>query len=139
MFEKLDQVLENPFWETIAFFSVTILALVVCLALFEVVTKYKDWREIKRGNVAVAMATGGKIFGICNIFRFAISQNDTILQSLIWAGFGFLLLLVAYFIFEFLTPFFKIDEEIANDNRAVGLLSMVLSISLSYVIGACVT
>jgi len=89
--------------------------------------------------VAVAMATGGKIFGICNIFRFAISQNDTILQSLIWAGFGFLLLLVAYFIFEFLTPFFKIDDEIAADNRAVGLLSMVLSISLSYVIGACVT
>jgi putative membrane protein len=60
-------------------------------------------------------------------------------QSLIWAGYGFILLLVSYFIFEFLTPYFKIDEEIKKDNKAVGLLSMMISISFSYVIGACVT
>ncbi|MGO4270388.1 DUF350 domain-containing protein, partial [Paenibacillus sp. TAF58] len=91
------------------------------------------------GNFSVAMATGGKIFGICNLFRFAILNNDTMMHSLIWAGYGFLLLLVAYFIFEFLTPYFKIDEEIKKDNRAVGFLSLTLSVSLSYVVGACVT
>ncbi len=115
------------------------LALIVFLALFELVTKYKDWDEIKKGNLSVAMATGGKIFGICNIFRFSILNNDTIWHSLIWAGFGFLLLLIAYFIFEFLTPYFKIDEQIQQDNRAVGFLSMIISISLSYVVGASVT
>lgn len=129
----------NPYVETLAFFSVAILALVVFLAIFELVTKYKDWEEIKNGNVAVAMATGGKIFGICNLFRFAILNNDSVLHSLIWAGYGFVLLLAAYFIFEFLTPYFKIDEQIQKDNRAVGFLSMVLSVSLSYVIGASVT
>ncbi len=129
----------NPYVETLAFFSVAVLALVVFLAVFELVTKYKDWEEIKNGNVAVAMATGGKIFGICNLFRFAILNNDSVLHSLIWAGYGFVLLLAAYFIFEFLTPYFKIDEQIQKDNRAVGFLSMILSISLSYVIGASVT
>ncbi|MFL6559384.1 MAG: DUF350 domain-containing protein, partial [Bacillus sp. (in: firmicutes)] len=34
---------------------------------------------------------------------------------------------------------FKIDEEIQNDNRAVGLISMVISIGLSIVIGAGIT
>ncbi|SDC00304.1 putative membrane protein [Paenibacillus sp. UNCCL117] len=131
--------MSNPFVETLAFFSVAVLALVVFLAIFELVTKYKDWDEIKKGNVAVAMATGGKIFGICNIFRFAILNNDSLLVSLTWAAYGFVLLLVAYFIFEFLTPYFKIDEQIQQDNRAVGLISMILSISLSYVIGASVT
>lgn len=139
MNEEVDQLMGNPYVETLAFFSVAIVALIVFLAILEMVTKYKDWEEIKKGNLSVAMATGGKIFGICNIFRFAILNNDSLLYSLIWAGYGFVLLLVAYFIFEFLTPYFKIDDEIRNDNRAVGFLSMIISISLSYVIGASVT
>lgn len=139
MNEEVDVMLSNPYLETLAFFSVTILALVVFLAVFEFVTRYDDWKEIRNGNVAVAMATGGKIFGICNIFRFAILNNDSILDSLIWASFGFVLLLVAYFIFEFLTPTIKIDAEIQKDNRAVGLLSMIISIAISYVVGASVT
>ena len=35
-----------------------------------------------------------------------------------------------------MTPFFRIDEEIQKDNRAVGLLSMTISVSMSFVIGA---
>ncbi|MCS7460796.1 DUF350 domain-containing protein [Paenibacillus doosanensis] len=138
MNDKVDILLGNPYIETLAFFSVAIVALIVFLAIFEAVTKYKDWEEIKNGNLSVAMATGGKIFGICNLFRFAILNNDSVLHSLIWAGYGFILLLAAYFIFEFLTPYFKIDEQIARDNKAVGFLSMVISVSISYVIGACV-
>nr|WP_281890932.1 DUF350 domain-containing protein [Paenibacillus sp. YYML68] len=137
--EVIRVMMDNPYVETLAFFSVAVLALVVFLAIFELVTKYKDWEEIKKGNLAVAMATGGKIFGICNLFRFAILNNDTVLHSLIWAGYGYVLLLAAYFIFEFLTPYFKIDDEIQKDNRAVGFIAMIISISLSYVIGASVT
>jgi len=139
MNEGMMRLMANPYVQTVAFFCVTVIAVAVFLAIFELVTKYKDWDEIKKGNLSVAMATGGKIFGIANIFRFAILNNDTVLQSLIWAAFGFVLLIAAYFIFEFLTPFFRIDDEIAKDNRAVGFISMVISISLSYVVGACVT
>lgn len=135
----VDVLLDNPYVGTLAFFAVAVLALVIFLTIFELVTKYNDWEEIKAGNVSVAMATGGKIFGICNLFRFAILNNDTMIQSLVWAGYGFILLLTAYFIFEFLTPHFKIDAEIQKDNRAVGFLSMVISVSISYVVGACIT
>lgn len=82
------------------------------------------------------MATGGKIFGIANIFSHSIDHNDTIITTIGWGVYGFALLLIGYFIFEFLTPRFKIDEEIANDNRAVGFISLVISVGLSYVIGA---
>lgn len=139
MNEEVDRMMGNPYVETLAIFSVAVLALIVFLAVFELVTKYRDWDEIKKGNLSVAMATGGKIFGICNLFRFSILNNDTIWHSLIWAGYGFLLLLIAYIIFEFLTPYFKIDEQIQQDNRAVGFISMMISISLSYVVGASVT
>jgi putative membrane protein len=139
MDKEVDVLLDNPYVGTFAFFTVAVVALVVFLTIFELITRYDDWKEIKAGNLSVAMATGGKIFGICNLFRFAILNNDTMIHSLIWAGYGFILLLVAYFIFEFLTPYFKIDEEIKKDNKAVGLLSMMISISISYVIGACIT
>lgn len=127
---------ENEYVLIAAYYSVVILCMVVFLAIFEAVTKYKNWDEIKKGNLAVAMATGGKIFGISNIFRFSIQHHNSLL-SLIWSGvFGFVLLLAGYFIYEFLTPRFRIDDEIQNDNRAVGFISMVISIGLSYVIGA---
>lgn len=132
----MDQFWENEYIHIAAYYSVVILCMVVFLAIFEMVTKYKNWEEIKKGNMAVAMATGGKIFGISNIFRFSIEHHNSLL-SMIGSGiFGFVLLLVGYFIFEFLTPKFKIDDEIQNDNRAVGLISMIISIGLSYVIGS---
>jgi putative membrane protein len=137
--EELDSALSNPYLLALAYFSVAVVALVVFLSIFELVTRYKDWEEIKKGNVSVAMATGGKIFGICNLFRFSIAGHNSIFHSLVWAAFGFVLLMAAYFIFEFLTPYFKIDEEIQKDNRAVGLLSLIISVSMSFVIGASVS
>ena len=135
----MDQFWENEYIQIAAYYSVVILCLVVFLAIFEMVTKYKNWEEIKKGNMAVAMATGGKILGVANIFRYTIEQNNSLLSMVGWGIYGFFLLLVGYFIFEFLTPKFKIDEEIQNDNRAVGFISLIISIGLSIVIGAGIT
>lgn len=132
----MEEFWSYPLVETAASYSVVVLCIVVFLSLFELVTKYNNWKEIKNGNISVAMSTGGKIFGIANIFRFSIAHNESLLQSIGWGMYGFFLLLIGYFIFEFLTPSFKIDDEIQSDNRAVGFISMVISIGLSYVIGS---
>jgi putative membrane protein len=104
--------------------------------VFELVTTYKNWEEIQKGNMAVAMATGGKILGIANVLQKSISQHNSLLQMMGWGLFGFILLLIGYFIFEFLTPRFKIDKEIENDNRAVGFISFVISVGLSFVVAS---
>ncbi|MDX8359356.1 MULTISPECIES: DUF350 domain-containing protein [Bacillaceae] len=127
---------ENELVQTAAYYSVVVLSIIIFLSIFEIVTKYKNWEQIKKGNIAVAMATGGKIFGLANIFRFSIGHHDSLLTMMGWGLFGFILLLSGYFIYEFLTPMFKIDEEIESDNRAVGFISMIISVGLSYVIGA---
>ncbi|GAA4704589.1 DUF350 domain-containing protein [Brevibacillus fulvus] len=132
-------LLSNAYFATAAYYAVTGLATILFLIIFELVTKYRVWQELKNGNMAVAMATGGKIFGITNIFRFSIEQHDSIGQALIWGAYGYLLLLLSYFIFEFLTPTFNIDQQIANDNRAIGFIAMVISVGFSYVIGASLT
>jgi putative membrane protein len=132
----MNQFWDNVYIQSAANYSVVILCVIVFLAIFELVTRYKNWEEIQKGNIAVALATGGKIFGIANIFRHSIEQNDSLVTMISWGVFGFVLLLVGYFIFEFLTPKFNIDHEIQNDNRAVGLIAMIISVGLSYVIGA---
>ncbi|UHA72323.1 DUF350 domain-containing protein [Paenibacillus sp. 481] len=138
MEQIMEQWLANPYVAMVAYFSVALLALGILLSIFELVTRYKCWDEIRKGNISVAMATSGKIFGICNIFRFGIDAHDSIYASLQWAVVGYCLLLVAYFLFGFLMPYFRLDDEIQRDNRAVGLLSMVISVSLSYIIGASI-
>ncbi|WP_316570906.1 DUF350 domain-containing protein [Neobacillus sp. YIM B06451] len=127
---------QNEFILIAAYYSLVILCLVLFLAAFELVTKYNNWEEIKKGNLAVAMATGGKMFGIANIFRHAIEEHTSVLAMIGWGVYGFALLITGYFIFEFLTPKFNVDEEIEKDNRAVGFISMVISIGLSYIVGA---
>ncbi|MEI3596517.1 MULTISPECIES: DUF350 domain-containing protein [unclassified Oceanobacillus] len=133
----------NGFWENIivitaARYSVVVLCTLIFLTVFELVTSYKNWEEIRKGNLAVAMATGGKIFGIATIFRYSIEHNDSLLQTIGWGTFGFILLLTGYFIFEFLLPTIKVDEEIGKGNVAVGLLSMIFSIGIAFVIGASI-
>ncbi|PRR95090.1 DUF350 domain-containing protein [Bacillus atrophaeus] len=127
---------ENELVEIAAYYSVAVLCLVLFLSIFELVTTYKNWEEIQKGNLAVAMATGGKIFGIANVFQHSIAQHNSLLQMIGWGVYGFMMLLVSYFIFEFLTPRFKIDKEIENDNRAVGFISFVISVGLSFVVAA---
>ncbi len=130
---------QHPLVETAGYFSVVVLCLIVSMVLFEIVTKYKNWEEIKNGNLAVALATGGKIIGICNIFRYSIERHSTLIQMIGWGLFGFVLLIFAYLLFEFLTPRFKVDDEIARDNRSVGFISFTISLGLSFVIGASIS
>lgn len=129
----------HPLVETAGYFSVVVLCLIVAMVIFEIVTKYKNWEEIKKGNLSVAMATGGKIFGITNIFRFSIDQHNSLPEMIGWGLYGFALLIFAYLLFEFLTPKFKVDEEIENDNRSVGFISLTISVGLSFVIGASIS
>lgn len=136
-------MIETGFWthplvESAGYFSVVVLCLIVAMVIFEMVTKYNNWEQIKKGNLAVAMATGGKIFGVTNIFRFSIEQHNTLFEMIGWGLFGFTLLIFAYILFEFLTPKFKVDDEIEQDNRSVGFISMTISVGLSFVIGASI-
>ncbi|KOO52406.1 DUF350 domain-containing protein [Viridibacillus sp. FSL E2-0187] len=137
-------MLLNGFWqypvvEAAGNFSVVVLCLILSMVIFEIVTKYKNWVEIKRGNVAVALATGGKILGVCNIFRYSIEKHNSLAEMMGWGLFGFILLIFAYVLFEFMTPTFKVDEEIEKDNRSVGFISFTISVGLSFVIGASIS
>ncbi|WP_233095771.1 DUF350 domain-containing protein [Alicyclobacillus sp. SO9] len=131
--------MSNPFVATLVYFIACGAFLLVSFFVIEVTTKYNDWEEIKKGNVSVSIATSGKLLGIANILRFAISGNDNIGQTLLWGLVGLVLLIFIYFLFNAVTPKINLDDAIAKDNRAVAILSFFISLSFSFIIGPSIT
>ncbi len=130
----------NGFLLTFLYFIVAIAIVFIGLWIFELITtKYKDWDEIANGNNAVALSVGGKIVGLCIILLFAILENDQIWHVVIWGGFGILLQMIVYYLFDLLTVKFSVQEKLKEGNTAVGIISFCVSAGLAFVIGASIT
>jgi putative membrane protein len=130
----------NPYLLTFLYFIVATAVVVIGLIIFELfTTKYKDWEEVEKGNNAVALSIGGKIVGICIILAFSIYHSDNLITTAIWGGYGVLLQLVAYYIFDFLTRKFSVESKLKEGNTSVGIISMCVSIGLAFVVGASIT
>ncbi|MGP4108301.1 DUF350 domain-containing protein [Virgibacillus sp. L01] len=130
----------GPFIATFVYFAISIVIILIGLALFANITrKYKDMDQVKEGNQAVALSIAGKIMGIGVILAFAIYNSDVIYETVIWGAYGVVLQMVAYVLFELLTRKFSVEEQLLKDNRAVGIISMAVSIGLGFVIGASIT
>ena len=120
-------------------FLASLIIILVTIFLFTLVTRYNDWKEIAEGNVAAALALGGKVLGVSNIIRFAVLSNHSVTDTIFWGILGAVLLIIVYLLFEWLTPKLNVNREIASGNVAVGALSMVFSVAVSFVIGASIS
>ncbi|ELK47298.1 DUF350 domain-containing protein [Halobacillus sp. ACCC02827] len=130
----------EPFLITLGYFAIAIAVVVIGLVIFEWMTRqYKDWDEVKEGNQAVALSIAGKVIGICIVLSFAIYHSLTVWDTLIWGAFGVVLQMVAYVLFELFTRKFSVETQLKNNNTAVGIISVGVSIGLALVIGASIT
>ncbi|WP_058307106.1 DUF350 domain-containing protein [Gracilibacillus massiliensis] len=130
----------EPFISTFIYFVVSIIIVIIGLTIFEwLTTKYKDWDQVKGGNQAIALSIAGKIIGICIILAFAIYHSIDVVETLIWGAYGVVLQLIAYLIFEGLTRKFSVEEQLKENNIAVGIISFGVSVGLAFVIGASIT
>ncbi|TCP32076.1 putative membrane protein [Scopulibacillus darangshiensis] len=125
---------------TFLYFIASIVIVFIGVLLFELVTtKYKDWEEIADGNIAVAFSVGGKIIGLSIILLFSIIENDSIWATLLWGAYGIVLQLIVYYLFEFLTMKFSVQDKLKERNTAVGVISFCASVGVALVIGASIT
>ncbi|SFJ12020.1 putative membrane protein [Halobacillus dabanensis] len=130
----------EPFLATLGYFVLAVIIVVIGLAIFEWLTRqYKDWDEVKRGNQAIAMSIAGKIIGICIVLSFAIYHSFTVWDTLIWGAYGVVLQMIAYLLFELFTRKFSVETQLKENNTAVGIITMGVSIGLAFVIGASIT
>lgn len=118
---------------------VTTFMVLLTILAFTRLTPYNDWQEISQGNLAAAMSLGGKIFGVANIMRFAITTNSHALDVIFWGAIGLILQILVYLAFEWVTPRLDVSKEIGRGNNAVGFMSLAFSVAFSYLIGASIS
>ncbi|SFP65781.1 putative membrane protein [Salibacterium halotolerans] len=128
----------SVFWESILWFVVVMAVIFIAAFLFEKVTKFKDREEIKAGNVSVALSLAGKIYALGYIMKISAENAYNLGEALAWGLIGFVLLIAGYFLFEFLTPSFKVDDELAKDNKAVGIMSLAISVVIAHAVAIAI-
>ncbi|WP_419873980.1 DUF350 domain-containing protein [Candidatus Pristimantibacillus sp. PTI5] len=103
--------------------------------VFSKLTRYNDAAEINKGNQAAGIYMGSKLLGLCIIVAMVSYSSDSWVSMLIWSAIGIAILCLVYVLFDFLTPRFKVCEQIEQGNLAVAQLLRSIIIGVSIVIG----
>ncbi|WP_226667970.1 DUF350 domain-containing protein [Metabacillus litoralis] len=127
------------FLSTLSYIGLACLLLFVGIILFEVTTKNKEFELIKNGNKAAVYAFGGRILGLAIVLYSAIANSVNILDMIIWGSLAIIMQIIIFYLAELLTPKFNITKAIDEDNQAVGLFLLFLSVSIGLIIAASLT
>lgn len=117
--------------------GVLILLAILCVGalVFSLLTRFNDSDEINKGNEAAGVYMGSKLLGLCIIVGMVSYSSHSWLSMAIWSAIGIIILCVVYLIFDWLTPKFKVCDQIAQGNIAVAQLLRSIIIGVSIVIG----
>ncbi|MFD2213396.1 DUF350 domain-containing protein [Metabacillus endolithicus] len=127
------------FLSTVSYIGLAIVLLIIGIILFEVTTKNKEFELIKNGNKAAVYAFGGRILGLAIVLYSSISNSVNIFDMVIWGSVAIVMQIIIFYLAELLTPKFNITKAIDDDNQAVGLFLLFLSISIGLIIAASLT
>ncbi|MGG3527588.1 DUF350 domain-containing protein [Bacillus pseudomycoides] len=121
------------------YLAISIGLLCIGLFLMEVTTKVKEFSLMAKGNKAASYALGGRLLGLAIVLYSTAANSISLLDMVLWGAIGILAQIIAFYLAEWLTPRFNINQSIEEDNQAVGLFLMFLSISIGIVIAGCLT
>ncbi|WLR42325.1 DUF350 domain-containing protein [Bacillus carboniphilus] len=125
--------------DTLYYFVVLTGVTFLCMWLFEKITPYDDFKQIKDGNSAVAIQFTGKIIGIGYIMNSAVATNDSLLSAAVWGLIGFILMVIGYFAFELFTPKLNVKKEIESGKVSVSIISLAISIVIALITAGAIS
>jgi putative membrane protein len=121
------------------YLAVSIGLLLVGLFLMEITTKVKEFTLMGKGNKAASYLLGGRLIGLAIVLYSSAANSISLLDMAIWGGIGIVAQIIVFYLAEWLTPRFNVTQSIEDDNQAVGIFLMLLSISIGIVIAGCLT
>lgn len=121
------------------YLAVSLGLLIVGLFLMEVTTKVKEFSLIAKGNKAASFVLGGRLLGLAIVLYSTAANSISLADMAIWGGIGILAQIIVFYLAEWLTPRFNVNQSIEDDNQAVGLFLMFLSVSIGVIIAGCLT
>ena len=130
----------NLYMNFLAYLGVAMLLLIVGMVLFTISTpKIKEFKLIAEKNVSAAMLLGGKVVGLALVLGAAAEYSISLMDMAIWGAIGIVAQIVVFIIAELITIRFSIQKAIEQDNRAVGMMLLSLSIAVGLVVAKCLS
>jgi putative membrane protein len=121
------------------YLAVSLALLLVGLFLMEITTKVKEFALMAKGNKAASYVLGGRLLGLAIVLYSALANSISLIDMVIWGAAGIAAQIIVFYLAEWLTPRFNVSQSIEEDNRAVGLFLLLLSVSIGIVIAGCLT
>lgn len=121
------------------FISVVVIILLQILGMvvFSWMTPYREYEELKSGNLSVGLVLAGKFLGTAIILGVAAYTNTSIWFMMLWFAVGYVCLIVVYWIFEWMTPF-KASEQVQKGNTAVGALLCAIFVGTAFAVSSLI-
>lgn len=106
--------------------------------IFSLMTPYKDMEEINNGNVAVGITMGGKFIATAIVLGIAAYTNSSIWHMSLWFAIGYVCLIATYWVFDWLTPSFRLSDQLKQGNTAVGILLACVYVGIALTVGSLI-
>ncbi|MDR7002419.1 DUF350 domain-containing protein [Neobacillus niacini] len=123
----------------LSYLAVSLVLLLVGLFLMEITTKVKEFSLMAKGNKAASYVLGGRLLGLAIVLYSTVANSISLSDMALWGAVGILAQIIVFYLAEWLTPRFNVTQSIEEDNQAVGLFLMFLSVSIGLVIAGCLT
>lgn len=106
--------------------------------IFSLMTPYKDMEEINNGNVAVGITMGGKFIATAIVLGIAAYTNSSIWHMSLWFAIGYVCLIATYWVFDWLTPSFRLSDQLKQGNTAVGIFLACVYVGIALTVGSLI-
>lgn len=106
--------------------------------IFSLMTPFNDMEELNRGNKAVGLALGGKFLATAIILGVAAYTNSSIWHLALWFIIGYLMLILTYWMFEWVTPGVKLADQLKEGNVAVGTMLACVYVGIAFAMSSLI-
>jgi len=121
------------------YFGLSTVLMVLGVVIFVYTTKTREFKIIGQGNKAAGIVIAGRTIGLAIILYSAIANSISLLDLAVWAVIGIVTQVVANLLAELLTPGFKVETALEEDNVAVAIVLLGMFVSIGLVIAGCMT
>jgi putative membrane protein len=130
----------NLYLNFASYVGVALLLLIAGMIIFTLSTpKLKEFRLIGEKNVSASMFLGGKVLGLAIVLGAAAEYSVDLMDMVIWGAIGIVSQILVFLIAELVTIRFSITKAIEEDNRAVGVMLLSLSLAIGLIIAKCLS
>ena len=125
------------YWLYLQYMFVGSVMMVMFGVVYLRITPAEELRLIKNGNLACALSFGGALVGFCVALAASISQSVNFPDFILWGMGAAVIQILVYFAATKIIP--QANEELVNNNVAVGALFGAISVAIGLLNAACLS